>query len=308
MRSSRLALCVALAVLQVGCGRPLIRPTAFEWNPALELKTAQIKEGTLLYAVIGEGAPILLLHGFGGQIWVWEKQVGPLSRQYRLYIPDLLGNGYSDRPKVEYTPALFIDSIRQFMDLAGIKRASLIGNSMGGGIAWAFALRHPDRVEKLILIDSIPPDVVPEIRNPSFRWFFAIRNLPLLPQLGVALHTRGMLRATLMEMVFDDRLITDQVVERQYQIGRIAGTAWVVTSTARHAEEVKHYAGALGTLARPTLIVWGEHDEVFPVSVGKKLHTLIKGSELLVIKASGHMPMWEHPDETNGAILEFLGR
>jgi pimeloyl-ACP methyl ester carboxylesterase len=308
VRSSGLALCVVLTVLQVGCDQPLIRPAAFEWNPALELKTAQIKEGTLLYAVIGEGAPILLLHGFGGQIWVWEKQVGPLSRQYRLYIPDLLGNGYSDRPKVEYTPALFIDSIRQFMDLAGIKRASLIGNSMGGGIAWAFALRHPDRVEKLILIDSIPPDVVPEIRNPSFRWFFAIRNLPLLPQLGVALHTRGMLRATLMEMVFDDRLITDAVVERQYQIGRIAGTARVVTSTARHAKEVKQYAGALGALVKPTLIIWGEQDEVFPVPVGKTLHTLIKSSELLVIKGSGHMSMWERPVEVNRAILEFLGR
>ena len=308
VRCTRLALCVALTALTIGCGHPLVRPTAFEWNLALDLKTAQITEGTLLYAVAGEGPPVLLLHGFGGQIWVWEKQVPSLSKRYRLYIPDLLGNGYSDRPKVEYTPALFIDSIKQFMDLAGIKRASLIGNSMGGGIAWAFALTHPDRVEKLILIDSIPPDVVPQIRNPSFRRFFAIRNLPLLPQLGVALHTRGMLRATLMEMVFHDRLITDQVVERQYLIGRIAGTAWVVTSTARHAEEVKHYAGALGALAKPTLIVWGEHDEVFPVSVGKKLHTLIKGSELLVIKASGHMPMWERPDEVNRAILEFLGR
>jgi pimeloyl-ACP methyl ester carboxylesterase len=82
----------------------------------------------------------------------------------------------------------------------------------------------------------------------------------------------------------------------------------VVTSTARHAEEGKQYAGALGTLARPTLILWGEHDEVFPVSVGKKLHTLIKGSELVVIKGSGHMSMWEHPDETNQAILGFLGR
>jgi pimeloyl-ACP methyl ester carboxylesterase len=117
-----------------------------------------------------------------------------------------------------------------------------------------------------------------------------------------------MLRATLMEMVFDDRLITDAVVERQYQIGRIAGTARVVTSTARHAEEVKQYAGALGALVKPTLIIWGEQDEVFPVSVGKTLHTLIKSSELLVIKGSGHMSMWEHPDETNGAILEFLGR
>lgn len=308
MLSRRVALWVVLAALAAGCGRPLVRPAVFDWNPALELKTAAIREGTIFYGAIGEGPPVLLLHGFGGEIWVWEKQVAALSKRYRLYIPDLVGYGYSDRPKVEYTPALFIDSIKQFMDHLDLRRASLIGNSMGGGIAWAFALTHPERVEKLVLIDSVPPDVIREVRNPSFRWFLAIRDVPLLPRMAVALHTRGMLRATLMEMVFDDRLISDEVVERQYQIGRIAGTARVMTSTARHAEELKRYAGALSTLGKPTLIIWGEQDEVFPMAVGEQLYGVIKGSEMVAIKGSGHMPMWESPDQTNKGILDFLGR
>ncbi|MGH7369889.1 MAG: alpha/beta fold hydrolase, partial [Candidatus Methylomirabilaceae bacterium] len=122
-----------LTALAAGCGSPLVRPSVFEWDPALELKTARLKEGTILYAVAGDGSPVILLHGFGGQIWNWEKQVSALSRHHRLYIPDLLGYGYSDRPKVDYTPALFIDSIRQLMDHLGLQRASLIGNSMGGG-------------------------------------------------------------------------------------------------------------------------------------------------------------------------------
>lgn len=308
MSSRILVLPIIIAVFMVGCGRPLVRPVAFEWNPSLELRTAQIREGTVFYAVAGKGPPLLLIHGFGGEIWVWEKQVSALSQRYRLYIPDLLGYGYSDRPKVDYTPTFFIDSIRQLMDHLGVDRASLIGNSMGGGIAWAFALSRPERVDKLVLIDSIPPDLVPEVRNPSFRWFLAIRNLPLLPSLAASLHTRGMLRTTLKEMVHDDRLITDAVVERQYQIGRIAGTGRVMTSTARQVGEVKRHEGALAALAKPTLIIWGEQDEVFPVSVGKQLHSLIKTSELLVVKDSGHMPMWERPDETNRAILEFLRR
>ena len=308
VRSRSVVLSVVLIALALGCGRPLVRPTVFEWNPALELRTAGISEGAIFYAVTGEGPPVLLLHGFGGEIWLWEKQVAALSKGYRLYIPDLIGYGYSDRPEVDYTPALFIASLKQFMDHLGLKRASLIGNSMGGGIALAFALTHPEQVEKLVLIDPIPTDVVHEVRNPSFRWFLAIRNIPLLPYLAVALHTRGMLRATLMEMVFDDRLITDAVVERQYRIGRIAGTARVMTSTLRHAEEVDRYGGALGSLVKPTLIIWGDQDEVFPPAVGRKLQRLIKGSELLAIKGSGHIPMWEHPNETNQAILDFLGR
>jgi pimeloyl-ACP methyl ester carboxylesterase len=297
-----------LGALVAGCGSPLVRPSAFEWNPSLELKTARLEEGTVLYAVAGAGSPVILLHGFGGQIWVWEKQVSALSRHHRLYIPDLLGYGYSDRPKVDYTPAFFIDSIRQLLDHLGLQRASLIGNSMGGGIAWAFALTHPARVEKLVLIDSVPPDALSAVRNPSFRWFLAIRNVPILPYLAVSLHTRGMLRATLKEMVFDDRLITDAVVERQYKIDRIEGAARVMTATVRRVEEVRRYANDLSTLSTPTLIIWGDQDEVFPLPVGQALHASIKGSELLVIKGSGHMPMWEHPVETNRAILEFLAR
>ncbi|MDE2484110.1 MAG: alpha/beta hydrolase [candidate division NC10 bacterium] len=288
--------------------RPLVRPTAFDWDPALEPRLARIAEGTIAYVVTGDGPPLLLLHGFGGEIWMWEKQVAALSNRYRLYIPDLLGFGYSDRPKVDYTPTLFIDTIRQFMDRLGVNSANLIGNSMGAGIAWAFALTHPERVDKLVLIDGIPPQVVPAVRNRLLRWFLAIRHVPLLPYLAVALRTRGMVRTELMQIVFNDRLITDVVVERQYRISRIAGTARVMTSTVRYADEVARYADALATLLKPTLIIWGEQDELFPVAVGKELHASIRDSELVVITSSGHMPMWEKPDETNRAILEFLGR
>jgi pimeloyl-ACP methyl ester carboxylesterase len=288
--------------------RPLVRPTTFDWNPALELKLAEIDEGTIAYVVTGEGPPLLLLHGFGGEIWMWEKQVAALSQRYRVYIPDLLGYGYSDRPKVDYTPSLFISTIRQFMDQLGVSRAGLIGNSMGGGIAWAFALAYPERVDTLVLIGSIPPRVVPAVRNRFLRWFLAIRHVPLLPYLAVALRTRGMVRTALTQVVYDDRLITDVVVERQYLISRIAGTARVVASTIRHTDEVARYADVLATLRTSTLIIWGELDELFSVEIGQQLHATIRDSTLVVIKGSGHMPMWETPDETNQAILEFLGR
>lgn len=117
-----------------------------------------------------------------------------------------------------------------------------------------------------------------------------------------------MVRLALMQVIYDDRLITETVVERQYRISRIAGTARVMTSTVRHADEVNRYARMLETLRKPTLIIWGEQDELFPVAVGSQLHASIRDSELVVITGSGHMPMWETPDETNRAILEFLDR
>lgn len=286
----------------------LVRPTTFDWNPALELRLVGIDGGMIFYAVTSEGPPVLLLHGFGGEIWMWERQVAALSKRYRLYIPDLLGYGYSDRPKIDYTPSFFIEMVKQFMDQLGVTSAGLIGNSMGAGIAWAFALTHPERVDKLVLIDGIPPQVVPAVHNRLFRWFLALRHVPLLPRLAVALRTRRMVREVLVQVVHDDRLVTDMVVERQYRIGRIAGTARVIASTVRYADEVARYADALAGLRKPTLIIWGEQDELFPVAVGEQFHASIRDSELVVIKGSGHMPMWEKPDETNRAILEFLGR
>ena len=285
---------------------PAVRLITIDWNLTLEPRLVRIEEGTIAYVVTGEGPPLILLHGFGGEIWMWEKQIAALSKRYRLYIPDLLGYGYSDRPKVDYTPSLFIDMIRQFMERLGVSRAGLIGNSMGGGIAWAFALAYPERVDKLVLIDSIPPQVIPAVRNPLFRWFLAIRHVPLLPYVAVALRTRHMVRIALTQVVYDDRLITDEVVERQYRTSRIAGTARVIASTVRHTDEVARYADALTSLPTPTLIIWGEKDELFPVEVGKQLHASIRNSRLVVIKDSGHMPMWETPDETNRTILEFL--
>jgi len=238
---------------------------------------------------------------------MWEKQVAALSARYRLYIPDLLGFGYSDRPKVEYTPSLFIEMIGQFMDQLGVNRAGLIGNSMGGGIAWAFALTHPKRVDTLVLIDAMPPQVVGAVRNRFLRWFLAIRRVPLLSCLAIAVRTRGIVREALTQIVHDDRLITEAVVERQYRISRLTGTARVVASTIRYTDEVARYADALATLRAPTLIIWGQQDDLFPVEIGQRLHASIPNSTLIVIPDSGHIPMWETPDQTNQAILEFLG-
>ena len=194
------------------------------------------------------------------------------------------------------------------MDQVGVSSASLIGNSMGGGIAWAFALTHPERVGKLILIDSLPPQVVLAVRNRLLRWFLAIRHVPPLSYLAAALRTRRMIQEELTQIVYNDRLITDVVVERQYRISRLAGTARVMASTIRYTDDVARYTDTLATLRKPTLIIWGERDELFPVEVGKQLHTSIRDSGLVVITDSGHMPMWEKPDETNRAILEFLRR
>jgi pimeloyl-ACP methyl ester carboxylesterase len=237
---------------------------------------------------------------------VWEKQIDVLSQFYRVYVLDVIGHGFSDRPRVEYTPDMYRVALRDFMDGLGIEKATLIGNSMGGGIAWGMAIRFPERVEKLILINSVPPDVLGKVRNESFRTLVAIKDVPFLPYLVIAGRTKKSIKWILQECVADIKLITPEVLNRQFQLSRIEGTTWVLYSTFKNADQALAFQDDLSRIRHPTLLLWGDRDLVFPLSVGKELEHEISDSLLKPVPGSGHIPMWEAPDEVNQAILDFL--
>jgi pimeloyl-ACP methyl ester carboxylesterase len=289
-----------------GCSIPLVRPTRIDWNPSLSPQTIQINGHTIFYTVKGEGKPLLLIHGYGAGIWVWEKQIEALSQSYRVYALDLIGHGYSDRPKISYTPETYIHFLRDFMDGVGIEKATLIGNSMGGGMAWAMAIRYPERVDRLVLINCVPPDVLHQVKNESFRTLVAIKDIPILPYLVIAARSKNSIRWILLECVSNIKLITPEVLNRQYQLSKIKGTTRVLYSTFKHAEEALELKDQLSLIYQPTLFVWGERDLIFPPQVGETLHQAITGSKFLRIEKGGHIPMWETPEEVNQAILSFL--
>jgi pimeloyl-ACP methyl ester carboxylesterase len=192
------------------------------------------------------------------------------------------------------------------MDGVGIEKATLIGNSMGGGMAWAMAIRYPERVDRLVLINCVPPDVLDRVKNESFRTLVAIKDIPILPYLVIAARSKNSIRWILLECVSNIKLITPEVLNRQYQLSKIKGTTRVLYSTFKHAEEAMELKDQLALIHQPTLFVWGDRDLIFPLEVGEKLHQTITGSKFLSIEKSGHIPMWETPDQVNQAILNFL--
>jgi pimeloyl-ACP methyl ester carboxylesterase len=289
-----------------GCSIPLVRPDRIDWNPFLTPQTIQINGHTIFYVVKGNGEPLLLIHGYGAGMWVWEKQIDILSQFYRVYALDLIGHGFSDRPKMTYTPEAYILFMRDFMDGVGMERATLIGNSMGGGIAWAMAALFPERVNKLILINCVPPDVLDQVRNESFRTLVAIKDIPLLPYLVIASRNKNSIKWILQECVSDIKLITPEILNRQYQISKIRGTTRVLYSTFKQAKKASTLKNRLSRIDHPTLLIWGERDLIFPPTVGETLHRAISGSKLQIVEKSAHIPMWETPEEVNPAILEFL--
>ena len=306
MISIRWVVSILLMPFLWGCSIPLVRPTRIDWNPSLPPQTIQIKGHTIFYTVKGEGKPLVLIHGYGAGMWVWENQIDALSQFFRVYALDVIGHGFSDRPKISYTPEAYIHFLRDFMDGVGIERATLIGNSMGGGMAWAMAILFPERVDRLILINCVPPDVLQQVRNESFRTLVAIKDIPLLPYLVIAGRSKSSIRWILLECVSDIKLVTPEILNRQYQLSKIKGTTWVLYSTFKHAEEALELKDQFSLIRHPTLFIWGERDLIFPPSVGENLHQAITGSKFQMIEKSGHIPMWETPDEVNQAILGFL--
>jgi pimeloyl-ACP methyl ester carboxylesterase len=282
-------------------------PLHFEAFERFPIHTLQVKGERLAYLDVGEGRPVIVIHGFGGSMWQWEHQQVPLSREFRLLTPDLIGSGLSAKPDIEYRPDEMLDYFVAFMDALNIQRAALVGNSMGAGLAIGMALEHPDRVSKLVLIDGFPANVRERLTSPSIQRALDTPAPSWLASFGNWLFGGLLIESVLKEMVHDPALLTPAVVERSNRNRQRPGVMRPLM-TARGTLPLWEtgYAKRIGQIRHPTLIIWGEEDRVFPIAVGEDLHRTITPSSLVRIPNAGHIPQWEQPDLVNPAMIDFL--
>ena len=130
-----------IVVIMAACSSSTPIPPYFEAFERIPIKTASVKGQRIAYLDVGQGQPVILIHGFGGSMWQWEHQQTPLSAQVRLITPDLIGSGLSDKPDIEYLPEQMLEYFVGFMDALQTKQATLVGNSMGAGLAIGMALK-----------------------------------------------------------------------------------------------------------------------------------------------------------------------
>ena len=236
---------------------------------AIAFERGQVELGAtrIHYQVAGTGRPLVLIHGLGGSSRWWRKNASVLAEYFQVYVIDLIGFGQSRSGE------RFV--LTQAARMLAAWMVNLIGHSMGGRIAAEFAADFPTRVDQLVLVNAA---IVP------FGHGYVKQSWGMARELGTA--PIDFLRVLLVDTLQAGPLET-------LRIGRE-----ILRTNLSHK---------LAAIQAPTLIIWGDHDTIVPVQLGKALNEALVGSRLEIIPRAGHIPMWERPAEFNRLILDFLG-
>ncbi|HKP00979.1 MAG TPA: alpha/beta fold hydrolase [Nitrospiraceae bacterium] len=289
------------------CSSPPSIPAQFDAIERMPIQTALVHNQRIAYLDVGEGPPVILIHGFGGSMWQWEYQQHPLSQHFRVLTLDLPGAGLSDKPEIDYRPDQMLDYFVGFMDAVKIPHATLVGNSMGAGLAIGMALTHPTRVDKLILIDGLPQQVMKKLTSPSVRRALETSAPSWLVSFGNLMFGGLMTESVLKEIVYDPTLLTPAVIERSNRNRQLPGLIKPILSARKNLPLWESgFARRIEDILHPTLVIWGEEDRVFPIAVGEELHQMIKGSRFVSISRAGHIPQWERPYVVNQELIAFI--
>ena len=246
---------------------------------------------------------LVLIHGFASSTLVWSKVFLRLAEAgYRVIALDMLGYGYSAKPKNgEYTIAGQAKLLTRLLDALGITRAIVVGSSYGGAVAATCALDYPDRVEKLILVGTV---------NNNRPLEFVLMRLFGSPVVGdvvspLLISSRRLLRRR-MKRVYDRHawVMDERRVDARHLPLRAAGTHRAIINTVRRwdAERISRDAHLI---TQPTLLLWGENDREIPLADGERLHAEIPGSRLIVFLNCGHLPHEEYPEAFTNILSDF---
>ncbi|MDR4461748.1 MAG: alpha/beta fold hydrolase [Nitrospirales bacterium] len=301
---------VVLGCLTIlGCSSLRALPSEIELIQRVPYQTTRVNTHRIAYLDVGQGPPLILIHGFGGSMWQWEHQYSVLAHTHRVIILDLLGSGLSDKPEEAYTPKYLLDFFREFMNVLNIPRATLVGNSMGAGLAMAMALDHPERVERLVLISGFPGHVENSIASPHYQRFLHHRPPLWLAKLGNWMAGKRTTEHILKEIIYNSALISPTIIDRSFhnrQRGDFLGPLYSLMDNIKTWEE--QYGKRLQAISHQVLLLWGEHDRVFPLAVGERVKDQLPHVEWHVIPEAGHLAQWEAPTIVNQFILSFLER
>ncbi len=245
---------------------------------------------------------VVLIHGFSVPYFIWDSTFDALaSSGHRVLRYDLLGRGYSDRPRVQYKLSLFVQQLAELMDGLEIRQADLVGLSMGGAIATSFTAQFPDRVRRLVLIDPIGTEPMP------LNWLYRIGLLPGISELVLGLVGTERMVESLASDFFDPSEVAHFRDRYRAQM-QLRGFKRAILSTLRNkaVDGSPEIYEALGRLSTPVMLIWGRDDRTLPLSQSASILKLVPRAEFHVVDEAGHIPNVERPDVVHPLLLQFL--
>jgi pimeloyl-ACP methyl ester carboxylesterase len=234
---------------------------------------SHLEHGPVVASQVGEGPHLVLIHGLAGSSSWWDRNMPALSRAFRVTAIDLPGFG-SSHPSTRLILDEAPGMVAAFLGELGIERAHLMGHSMGGLVAGGVAADHPERVDRLVLVDAGFLSLDPTWRH---RFTGPLRTLPWTSPTIIPVLLRDLARSGPLRMA--------------------GATAEVLR---------KDWSHKLPAITAPTLVVWGQHDRVCHPRIGEQIASSVPDARLVIIRGAGHNPMWERQLDFDREVLGFL--
>lgn len=276
----------------------------------MESTTVSVHGHEVSMVTEGEGPVVLLIHGMAGSAATWNEVIPVLSRFYTVIAPDLPGHGRSAKPRGDYSLGALASFLRDLMATLGHERATVVGQSLGGGVAMQFSYQYPQRCERLVLVGAggLGQEVMPILRvlaAPGVDLVLPVAFLPILRDagnaVGRALRAVGLRPSPQMNEIWRSY---SSLVEPETRNAFVHTLRSVIdTKGQRVSARDKLYLAA----RMPTLLVWGDHDPIIPVSHAYETHEEIPGSRLEIFEGVGHFPHVEEPQRFADVLIDFIG-
>jgi pimeloyl-ACP methyl ester carboxylesterase len=246
--------------------------------------------------------PIVLIHGTGSSLHTFDYWTDSLKLSNRVIRMDLPAYGLTGPfPDRDYSMNNYTAFLNDFLKALKIKHCVLVGNSLGGQIAWNYSLMRPDIVSKLILIDAAGYPTT----SKSLPAAFKLVKIPVVKNLFTYITPRFLAKSSVENVYFDKSKITDSLVDRYFELTLRAGNRQAFVDRLNSSKDTSAYTN-IRRIRQPTLILWGENDLLIPVDNAYKFHKDLPNSTLIILDKSGHVPMEEVPNKSLKSVIEFL--
>ena len=246
--------------------------------------------------------PIVLIHGTGASLHTFNAWSDSLKKLHRVIRMDLPAYGLTGPfPDGNYTIAHYTALLKDFLTALNIKQCVLVGNSLGGEIAWNFTLEQPGMVTKLILIDAAGYPIA----SKSVPIAFSLAKIPIINKLLTFITPRFLVRASVENVYFDSSKVTDLVVERYFNLTLRSGNRKAFVDRLKIPKDTSTHKN-IKNIQQPTLILWGAEDLLIPVENAYKFQEDLPNNTLVILENTGHTPMEESPLESLAPVISFL--